>query len=78
MKIPFSDTIGKMSEEDMEKFGKQMAEALKTDIAEVGTKEIAGKNCNVTKAVIDMMGMKTTTTTKDFVEFLTLPAYKMI
>lgn len=61
MKIPFLDTIGKMSEEDMEKFGKQMAEALKTDITDVGTKEIAGKTCNVTKAVTDMMGMKTTT-----------------
>ena len=70
MKIPFLDTIGKMSEEDMEKFGKQMAEALKTDITDVGTKEIAGKTCNVTKAVTDMMGMKTTTTTALYKNFV--------
>lgn len=63
IKNTFKDMFSGMSEADTKKFAESMKDAMKTEVTDEGTEEVAGKPCKITKAVTDMMGMKTTTWT---------------
>lgn len=60
LKNTFTDKFSGMSEDDMKKMAEQMGDALKTDVKEGGTETVAGKECKITIAETDLMGMKTT------------------
>ena len=61
MKNTFSDNFKGKSEKDQQKFSKGIADALNTDVKEIGTEEIAGKLSTVILAETKNMGMKTKT-----------------
>ncbi|MFV1976406.1 MAG: hypothetical protein ACC651_11710 [Candidatus Scalindua sp.] len=61
MKNTFFDNFKGKSEKDQQKFSKDMADAMNTDVKEIGTEEIAGKLSTVTLAETKNMGMKTKT-----------------
>lgn len=61
MKNPASDTFKGKSEEEMQKYGKDMADAMNTEVKELGMEEVAGKICTVTEAETKNMGIKTKT-----------------
>jgi outer membrane lipoprotein-sorting protein len=63
MKIDQMNNYAGMSDEQAQQYAEQMGQALETEVTEAGTGEIAGVTCTIQKAVTDMMGMKTTTTT---------------
>jgi hypothetical protein len=63
IKNTFTDKFSGMSETDKKKFAEGMKDAMNTEVTEEGTGEVAGKTCKITKAVTNMMGMKTTTLT---------------
>jgi hypothetical protein len=63
IKNTFTDRFSGMSESDMKKFAGKMEDATNTKVTEEGTEVVAGKSCKVSKAVTNMMGMSTTTTT---------------
>jgi len=63
LKNMFSDKFSGMSDDQKKKFAEQMGDAMNTKVTEVGTEVINGLTCTKNTAVTDMMGMKTTTTT---------------
>ncbi len=63
IKNTFADKFSGKSEAEMKKFAEGMGNAMNTEVTEEGTGEAAGKTCKISKAVTDMMGMKTTTRT---------------
>jgi hypothetical protein len=60
MKNTVTDKFSGMNEDQMKKMAEQMGEALKTDVKDAGTGTVAGKECKITIAETDLMGMKTT------------------
>jgi len=63
VKIEAMNEFAGMSDEEAQQYAEQMGEAMSTEVTDVGTGEIAGVTCTIQKAVTDMMGLKTTTTT---------------
>ena len=61
MKNTFTDKFSGSSKEQLQKYGKDMADAMNTDVKEVGTEEVAGKTSTVTVAETKNMGIKTKT-----------------
>jgi len=61
MKNTFSDNFKGKSEKDQQKFSKGMADAMNTEVKEIGTEEVAGKLSTVTLAETKNMGIKTKT-----------------
>lgn len=70
MKNPVADAFQNMTEEQAQQFGQEMADAMNTEITEVGTGEVAGVMCIITTAVTNMMGMNIITTTWTYLNFL--------
>lgn len=70
MKNPVGDDFQNISEEQAQQFGQDMADAMDTEITEVGTGEVAGVMCIINKAVTSMMGMNIETTTWTYKNFL--------
>lgn len=70
MKLNTPDNLSGMSEGDAQQFAEQMSGATNTEVIELGSEEVAGKICNKSKAVTDLMGMKITTTTWMYKNFL--------
>ncbi len=63
VKIEEMGKFAGMSDDEAKQYEEQMGEAMNTEITEVGTGEVAGVTCTIQKAVTDLMGLKTTTTT---------------
>jgi len=63
VKIEEMEKFAGMSDEEAQQYTEQMGEALNTEITEAGTGEVAGVTCTIQKAVTDLMGLKTSTTT---------------
>jgi len=61
MKNTFFDNFKGKSEKDQQKFSEGIADAMNTDVKEIGTEEIAGKLSTVTLAETKNMGIKTKT-----------------
>ena len=70
MKNPLDDAFQNMTEEQAQQFGQEMADAMNTEITELGTGEVAGVTCIINKAVTNMMGMNIVTTTWTYLNFL--------
>jgi hypothetical protein len=60
MKNNFTDKFSGMSEDEMKQMAEQMGDALDTEVTEAGTGTVANKECKITIAETDLMGMKTT------------------
>ena len=58
MENPFYDTFAGKSEKELKEFGKNMADALGTDVKKVGTGEILGKTCEIYESNTNMGGLK--------------------
>ncbi|MBT8391712.1 MAG: hypothetical protein HKP17_13895 [Ignavibacteriaceae bacterium] len=67
--IDMMNTFAGMSDQQAQQFAEQMGEATNTEVTEEGTGEVAGVMCNIIKAVTDMMGMQTITTTWSYKKF---------
>ncbi|MBT8386304.1 MAG: hypothetical protein KJO12_02740 [Ignavibacteria bacterium] len=63
VKIKAMNEFAGMSDEEEKQYAEQMGEAMSTEVTDAGTGDIAGVICTIQKAVTDMMGLKTTTTT---------------
>lgn len=61
--IELASTFAGMSDSEAQQFAEQMGDATNTEVTEAGTGEVAGVLCNIVKAVTEMMGMETVTTT---------------
>jgi hypothetical protein len=70
VKIEGMGEFAGMSDEEAKLYAEQMGEAMSTEVTEAGTGEVAGVTCTIQKAVTDMMGMKTTTTTWHYKKFV--------
>lgn len=70
IKNTFSDKFSGMSEDQMKKFAEQMGDAMNTKVNEEGTEVVAGLTCIKNTAITDMMGMKTTTTTWNYKNYI--------
>lgn len=60
MKNTVTDKFSGMSEDDMNNMAEQMGEAMKTNVKDGGTGTVADKECKITIAETDLMGMITT------------------
>jgi outer membrane lipoprotein-sorting protein len=58
MENPFYDKFAGKSEKELKEFGKNMADALGTDVKKVGTGEILGKTCDIYESNTNMGGLK--------------------
>ena len=63
VKIEEMGKFAGMPDEKAKQYSEQMGEAMNTKVTEVGTGEVAGVLCTIQKAVTDLMGLKTTTST---------------
>jgi len=70
VEIEGMDKFAGMSDDEAKQYAEQMGQAMSTEVTEAGTGEVAGVTCTVQKAVTDMMGMKTTTTTWYYKKFV--------
>ncbi len=70
MENPLDDAFQNMTDEQAQQFGQGIADAMNTEITEVGTGEVAGVMCIITEAVTNMMGMNIVTTTWTYLNFL--------
>jgi hypothetical protein len=70
MENPVDDALQNMDEEQAQQFGQGVADAMNTEITEVGTGEVAGVMCIVNEAKTNMMGMNIVTTTWTYLNFL--------
>jgi len=70
MENPVDDAIQNMNDEQAQQFGQDMADAMNTEITEVGAGEVAGVMCIINEAKTNMMGMNIVTTTWTYLNFL--------
>ena len=70
MPNPVDDAFQNMTSDQAQQFGQDMADAMNTQITDLGTGEVAGVMCNITLAVTDMMGMNVETTTWIYENYL--------
>jgi hypothetical protein len=69
MKIDQMNNYEGMSDEQVQQYAEQMGQALETEVTEIGTGDVAGVTCTIQKAVTNLMGMLTTTTTWFYKKF---------
>jgi hypothetical protein len=72
MKNLKNEFLDGMDESKMQKFAKEMTGAMNADVKDIGEKEIAGILCKGTETTTDFAGMKSTTTTYIYKNFVFL------
>jgi hypothetical protein len=70
MANPVNNAFQNITDDQAQQFGQDMADAMNTEITEVGTGEVAGVMCIITLAITNMMGMNLETTTWMYENFL--------
>lgn len=70
IKLNMNENLSGLSEGNLKKMAEQMGDAMNTEITGLGTEDLNGKSCKVTQAVTDLMGMKTTSKTWTYKNFV--------